>query len=67
MNRHFSFKLKNEFVQGMTREQYKFASHMVRWWGWRLDQMINWDKFNKYISDSLVYGRSVICYEDLLL
>ena len=67
MNRHFAFKLKDEFIRGMTREQYKAASHIVRWWAWKIGQMINWDKFNKHISDSLLYGQSIIRYEDMFI
>jgi len=67
MNRHFTFQLKDEIVRGMNREQYKSASHMVRWWAWKISNMINWDKFHKHISDSLLYGRSIVRYEDLLL
>ena len=67
MDRHFSFKLKDDVVRGMNREQYKAASHQVRWWAWKVSQMINWDKFHKHISDSLIYGRSEILYEDLLI
>ena len=67
MNRHFSFKLKDEVVRSMNREQYEAARHYVRWAARYTDFAINWDKFRERICDIIVYGRSEISFEDLLL
>ncbi len=66
MNRHFTFRLKDDVIRGMNREQYKSASHWARYAAWIVSQRINWDKFHKHLADCLVYGRSEIAYEDLL-
>jgi hypothetical protein len=57
--RNFTFRLKDEVVRGMTREQYKAASHWVRWCAWKVDKMINW-------SDLVLYGRSEMLCRDLV-
>ena len=67
MNRHFTFKLKDDVVRGMTRKQYKAASHWVRWLAWYLDGKMNWDAIRKHITDAMIYGRSEYFAKDLLL
>lgn len=64
--KHFAYKLKDSTIRGMTREQYYKASHYVRYLAWKIDGMINWDKFHKHMTDSLAFGVSRISFEDLL-
>lgn len=66
MNRHFSFKLKDEVIRGMNRQQYYSAKHLVRWWAWKVDKMINWDKFQKHITNVMLYGHGFIDGRDFI-
>ena len=67
INRHYSFKLKDEFVRGMNRQQYKAASHWARLAARIVDSKINWDVFNRHIFDTMIYGTSIIRTEDILI
>lgn len=67
MNRCFSFKLKDEVVRGMNREQYKSAMHYLRWLAHYVHQSIDWDKYNQRMADALVFGRHEVFVGDLLL
>jgi len=67
MSKHFTFKLKDEFVRGMTRQQYKAVTHWARWLAWNIDRKMNWDAIKRHIEDLAIYGRSEYCYEDLVL
>ena len=66
MNRHFTFRLKDSIVRGMTREQYYKVSHWVRYLAWKIEEQTNWTKFYKHFSDLILYGNSKLCFEDLL-
>lgn len=67
MNRHFTFKLKDDIIRGMNREQYYSVMHWLRYTAREVRKAINWDKFHKHITDSFVYGNSIVCFEDLLI
>lgn len=67
MNRHFFFELKDDVVRGMTRKQYKAASHYVRWTTHFIDSKIGWDRVQDHFRDVMLYGRSEFHYEDMLL
>ncbi len=66
MNRHFTFKLKDDIVRGMTRQQYKVATHYARLSARLIEAKINWDTVSKHLADVALYGRSEICLEDML-
>lgn len=66
-DRHFSFKLKDAFARRMNRQQYKFATRYIRWVSWRFDNMIDWDVFEKHLIDVMLFGKSDITYEDMLI
>ena len=67
MNRRFTFRLKDEVVRGMTREQYKAASHYLRWLARYIHQKIDWGKFEKRLNDTIILGRHEVFCGDLLL
>ena len=67
MNRHFRFVLKDEFIRGMNRNQYKAASHWVRWTARFIDSRIVWDRVQDHFRDVMLYGRVEFHYEDMLL
>lgn len=67
MSRHFTFKLKDEFIRSMNREQYKTASHNARWFARHIDKLMNWEVITKKFTDLVIYGRCEYRYEDLLV
>ncbi len=66
--RHFNLEIPDEMLadRQMTRERYYAWRGYLRYLAWKLDSKINWDRFYKHIKDSMIYGTSILNYEDLL-
>ncbi len=64
--RYFQLQLPDEVVRGMNRQQYKKASHQLRFYSWRVNARINWPAVTRHLADVAIYGCSVISTEDML-
>ncbi len=68
MNRHnFKFTISDDTIRTMNRKQYKATTHYLRWLARYVQQKIDWDKFEKRLSDALALGRHEVFCGDLLL
>ncbi len=59
-------KLPIERIRKMNRQEYKAADQFLRFSARCLEAKMDWDKLHKYFMDSLLYGHSKICSEDLI-
>ncbi len=66
MSRHFAFKLKDDVVRGMTREQYYKANHWVRYAARYVEKSINWPVIDRAYTDTLMKGFAKFAYKELL-
>ncbi len=66
MEHHFRLHLSDETMRGMNRQQYKAASHYIRCICRLVDAGINWEVFYKHISDTMLFGNSLIHIKDLI-
>ena len=64
--KHFNFKLKDEFVRTLNRQKYKEASRFLRICRNRCEEMIDWNAMRRHFTDVALTGCTAILTKDLL-
>ena len=66
MRKHFKFQLKDDYIRGMNRQEYKKASRWARLCGSICELELDWDAVGRHITETIISGYAKINFDDLI-